>query len=215
MARDCLRHCKSPRPENLSLVIGASDRVTLPEIDQEMNKGMSLQSQSPPQTSSEQRAACGHCADWRSKAYCPGGYRLHANRSTQAMLSDVGEKEGPLASSWREFVNVLWRECGPNWYRQWTFSHCTSSGCRWGSAEIWSATWAECDQTTRWNGYVWHRWSEISSARKTDVCCYHPWRTWLSRLIWWGQACMDHILEIVWRPTAYISEKQALRISYP
>ena len=54
---------KVPGPENLSLVIGASDRVTLHEIVQEMNKGTNLQHQSLPQTSSERRAACGHCAD--------------------------------------------------------------------------------------------------------------------------------------------------------
>ena len=58
----------------------------------------------------------------QSKAYCPGGYRLHANPSTQVMLSDVEEKASPHASCWREFVNVLWREYGPNWYWQWTFS---------------------------------------------------------------------------------------------
>ena len=58
MARYCLRWC-----ESLSLVIGASDRVTLPEIVQEMNKGTSLQHLSLPKTSSEQCAVCVHFAD--------------------------------------------------------------------------------------------------------------------------------------------------------
>ena len=54
---------KVPGPENLSLVIGASDRVALHEIVQETNKGTNLQRQSLPQTSSEWHAACGHSAD--------------------------------------------------------------------------------------------------------------------------------------------------------
>ena len=52
------------------------------------------------------------------------------------------------------------------------------------------------------------RKSEISSARKTNVYCHHPWWNWLSRRICWGQACMDRISEIVWRPAAYISENR-------
>ena len=60
----------------------------------------------------------------------PGGYRLYANPSTQTMLSDMDEKASPLAGCRRELVNVLWRERGPNWNRQWTFSRRTSPDCR-------------------------------------------------------------------------------------
>ena len=41
------------------------------------------------------------------------------------MLSDVGKKGGPRVNCWREFIDMLWRECGPNWYWQWPPSHCT------------------------------------------------------------------------------------------
>ena len=56
--------------------------------------------------------------------------QMDANPSTQTMLSDVEEKASPLDGCRRELVNVLWRERGPNWHRQWTFSRHSSPGCR-------------------------------------------------------------------------------------
>ena len=50
--------------------------------------------------------------------YCPGGYRLYANPSTETMLLNVEEKASPLAGRRRELVNVLWRERGPNWHER-------------------------------------------------------------------------------------------------
>ena len=164
IARDCPRRCESPGPPKSLICYRCKRQGHIAWNCPGNEQGPSLQCQSLPQTSSERRAPCDHCAHWQSKAYCSCGYRLDTNPSTQVMLSDVEEKASPLASCWREFVYILWRECGPNWYRQWTLCRHTSSGCGWGSAWIWSANWAECDQTTRWNSYVWHRRSEISLA---------------------------------------------------
>ena len=189
-----------------------SVQATGPLCTKLSRKRASLQRQSLPQTSYEWRSACSQCADWWSKTNCPGGYSLYANPSTQTMLSDMEEKASPLAGCRGELVNVLWRERGPNWHRQWTFSRRTSPGCGWGSVWIWSATRAKCYQTTWWNDYVCHRRSEISSAWKTDVCCHYPRRAWLSR---WIRACMDRILEMVRWPATCVFEKQAFRIPCP
>ena len=215
MVRDCPRRRGSPRSPKILICYRCKRQATLHEIIRKTSEGTSLQRQSLPQTSYEWRSACSQCADWRSKTNCPGGYRLYANPSTQTMLSDMEEKASPFAGCRREHVNVLWREHGPNWHRQWTVSCCTSPGCRWGSVWIWSATRAKCDQTTWWNDFVCHRRSEISSAWKTDVCCHCPRRAWLSRWIWRGQACMDRILEMVRWPATCVFEKQAFRIPCP
>ena len=126
------------------------------------------------------------------------------------------EKASSLAGCRRELVNVLWRERGPNWHRQWTFSRRTSSGCRWGSVWIWSATWAECVQKTWWNDYVWHRRSEISSGVK-DWCVLPLPSTSLTFMLNMTRPSAYGLHLGKWsgdQPTC-VFEKQAFRIPCP
>ena len=55
---------------------------------------------------------------------------LHSNSGVQVMLSDVGKRGGSYVNCWWEFNDMLWSECGPNWYWQWAPSCCTNSSCR-------------------------------------------------------------------------------------